>query len=447
MKPSKSLLMLPLLCFVFATVFSSSVYGEAPGKDKHALRMIAKQTYGYFEKFTDKKTGLTYDEVRMENDQPVSEAKHTSPTNVSMYLMSTVSAQRLGIISRKEAVTRIETTLTTLKGLKKWNGLFYNWYNIDGSLKTDWGQFISQVDNGWLSAGLIVAGQAYKEVHKDTDALVKNMDYSKLYDPKEGQFFGGYDVALGKHTDHHYGLFYTEPRVASYIAIGKGDVPKEHWWKMFRTMPPEWDWQGQIPEGKEAVYDGVKVFEGHYTYKGTKFVPSWGGSMFEALMPSMVLKEKELGKKALGLNNERYAKLQIQYAKEKGYPAWGFSPAATPDGYSEFAATPLGTSGYKDDGTVTPHATFLALDYAPKEAMENIKALVKLKTYGKYGFYDSVNVKTGKLAKAYLALDQGMIMVSIANHTDRAVIRNLFHHDSIGRNPEDLLKKEEFSIQ
>lgn len=63
--------------------------------------------------------------------------------------------------------------------------------------------------------------------------------------------------------------------------------------------------------------------------------------MFEALMPQLVLKEKELGKQALGLNNSRHVDIQIQYAKDQGYAAWGMSPAATPDNYSEFAATLL----------------------------------------------------------------------------------------------------------
>ena len=169
--------------------------------------------------------------------------------------------------------------------------------------------------------------------------------------------------------------------------------------------------------------------------------------MFEGLMPGIVLKEKDLGTKALGLNNQRHVDVQIAYAKEKGYKAWGFSPAATPDGYSEFAATPLGTSGYKDGATVTAHATFLALDYAPQEVQKNIKALKEFDLYSKYGFYDSVNVETGEIAKAYLALDQGMIMVSIANYLEDGVIREYFHQDPIGKKPEELLKQEEFSIQ
>ncbi|WP_026136371.1 glucoamylase family protein [Paenibacillus shenyangensis] len=446
------ILSLMLAFALLANLISTS--GFAAGQDsKRAsgfskeLKAIAKKTYKYFTDYTDPDTGLTYDEVRT-TDKGTEEAKRTSPTNIAMYMMSTVSAQQMGLISKKEAVSRLQTTIGTLEKLDKWNGLFYNWYNTDdGSLKKDWGQFISQVDNGWLSAGLIVVGQAYPELHGQTSKMVDNMNYTTLYDPEVGQFRGGYDVAKGTLTDHHYGMFYTEPRVGSYIAIGKGDVPQEHWWKMYRTMPAEYDWQSQIPQGKVVNYDGVEVFEGSYIYKGKKFVPSWGGSMFEALMPGIVINEKELGTKALGLNNKRHVQLQIEYAKEKGYPAWGFSPSATPTGYSEFAATPLGTSGYKDSSTVTAHATFLALEYAPEAAQKNIKALQKLKMAGKYGFYDSVNVETGELAKAYLALDQGMIMVSIANYLQDGVIRDYFHKDPIGKKPEGLLKKEVFSIQ
>jgi hypothetical protein len=439
-----------VLSFFTNLVLTPSASASDVGKEvalQSELKAIAKKTYKYFQDHTAPNTGMTYDEVRF-TDEGKTEATHTSPTNIAMYMMSTVSAEQMGIITREDAVKRLQISINTLEKLDKWNGLYYNWYYTkDGSLKKDWGQFISQVDNGWLSAGLIVVGQAYKELNGQTSKLVENMDYSTLYDAEVGQFRGGYDVAAGKLTDHHYGMFYTEPRVGSYISIGKGDVPKEHWWKMYRTLPQEWDWQAQIPNGYTTQYDGISVFEGHYEYSGIKYVPSWGGSMFEGLMPGIVLKEKDLGAKALGLNNQRHVDVQIAYAKEKGYKAWGFSPSATPDGYSEFAATPLGTSGYKDGATVTAHATFLALDYEPREVQKNIKALKEFDLYSKYGFYDSVNVETGEVAKAYLALDQGMIMVSIANYLKDGIIREYFHQDPIGERPEELLEQEVFSIQ
>ncbi|MFC7063196.1 glucoamylase family protein [Halobacillus seohaensis] len=448
----KFLFLLLSLVLISSATLPSSTYAEPKHKGKKValskqLKAISEKTYRYFEDFTDEDTGLTYDAVRMDNGE-INAEKFTSPTNIGMYMMSTISAEEVGLISREEAVTQIEQTLNSLEDMKKWNGLFYNWYHTDdGSLKTDWGQFISTVDNGWLSAGLVVVGQAYPELFGQTNSIVEKMDYSTLYTPEVGQMRGGYDVEAGSYTAHHYGAFYTEPRVASYIAIGKKDVPQEHWWKMYRTMPDSWDWQAQTPKGYTETYDGVEVFEGHYSYDDKKYVPSWGGSMFEALMPQLVLKEKELGKDALGLNNQRHVDIQIQYANDNGYEAWGMSPAATPDNYSEFAATPLGMDGYKSDGTITPHATFLALEYAPMEAFKNIQELKRFDTYDKYGFLDSVNVETGEVTQAYLALDQGMTMVSIVNYLKHGVIRDYFHEDKIGKSPEELLIKEKFSIQ
>ncbi|WFR60568.1 DUF3131 domain-containing protein [Paenibacillus amylolyticus] len=99
------------------------------------LKAIAYKTFTYFEDYTDQNTGLTYDEVRL-TENGTEEAKRTSPTNIAMYMMSTVSAQQLGIISKKEAVHRLQTTINSLEKLEKWNGLFYNWYNTDdGSVK------------------------------------------------------------------------------------------------------------------------------------------------------------------------------------------------------------------------------------------------------------------------------------------------------------------------
>ncbi|MFB5660425.1 glucoamylase family protein [Alteribacillus sp. HJP-4] len=449
----KILCMLAVSTFIVSFMLSSSSSAHPSEKGKEIalskqLEAISKQTYRYFEDFTDDDTGLTYDAVRKTEDGDIEPAKHTSPTNIGMYFMSTIAAEESGLLSKKEAITKIQTSINTLEEMETWNGLYYNWYYTnDGSLMTDWGQFISTVDNGWLSAGLIVVGEAYPELKDQTSTLVDDMDYSVLYDPEVGQMHGGYDAEIESLTDHHYGALYTEPRVASYLSIGKGDVPQDHWWRMYRTMPADWDWQSQTPEGYTETYDGIDVFEGHYSYNGQKYVPSWGGSMFEALMPQLVMKEKELGTDALGLNNQRHVDIQIEYAEEEGYDAWGMSPAATPEDYKEFGAAPLGIEGYEADGTVTPHATFLALEYAPMRAFENIQTLKSYNTYGEYGFLDSVNVETGEVTNAYLALDQGMSIVSIANYLHDGVIRDYFHQDEIGATPENLLEREEFSIK
>lgn len=414
-------------------------------KSQKELQTIAEDTYQFFIDFTDAQTGLPADRVDMENG--VKKSFHTSPTNIAMYLVSTISAAELGIISDKEAKEKIEITLTTLNKMEKWHGLFYNWYYTkDGSVKKDWGQFISTVDNGWLTAALIVVGEYFPDLAKMTDPLIEQMDYSRLYDPKVGQMRGGFDVEAGKLTEHHYGMLYSETRIASYVAIGKGDVQKEHWWRLYRAFPPEFDWQSQKPKGYKETYDGIDVYEGHYEYEGIKYVPSWGGSMFEALMPTLFIKEKEFGPQALGLNNQRHVEVQIKYAENNNYPAWGFSPAAIKNNYKEFGVPPLGTSGYQDEATVTPHASILALEYAPDQVLQNIAALKNMGTYGKYGFYDTINVETKEVAKTYLSLDQGMIMISITNYLTDGAIREYFHSHPIGKKPEDVLKKERFSI-
>ncbi|WP_108021574.1 glucoamylase family protein [Melghirimyces profundicolus] len=442
-----SLLSLVLVASLHFASASAAPGVANPGSDAE-LRSVAQRTWQYFADHTDPHTHLPLDEVRI-LDSGIKKAEHTSPTNIGMYMLSTVSAHELGFIKREEAVQRMQGTLNTLEKMEKWRGFLYNWYYTkDATLKKDWGQFISSVDNGWYASGLIVIRQAYPELSEEATALLDAMDFADLYNPEVGQLYGGYDVAKGSYTGHTYGMFNTEPRAASYIGIGKGDLPTEHWWKMYRTFPPEWE-QQQTPEGHTENYDGVDVYEGHYEYKGIQFVPSWGGSMFETLMPTIVIKEKELGQKGLGLNDKRQAQVQMAFAKEKGYPAWGFSPCAIPDGYTEYGVAEAGTwkDGYKDDGTVTPHASILALDFLPGEVKKNMKVLKELGAYGKYGYYDSVNVKTGEITPAYLALDQGMIMVSITNHLKGSVIRNYFHQDKVGRTPERLLEIEEFSIQ
>lgn len=419
---------------------------KVEGELAEELMLTAEKTFRFFEDYTDANTGLTMDRVDFETREV--KAEHTSPTNIAMYLMGMVSAVELEFISKQEAQEKVKTTLHTLEQMETWNGLYFNWYfTKDGSLMKDWGQFISSVDNGWLTAGLIVVGQYFEDLKDITDPLVESMDYSTLYDPKVGHLFGGYDANKQSLTSHHYGLLYTEPRVASYLAIGKGDVPEEHWWKLYRAFPPEFEWQNQRPSGTMQTYDGIELYQGHYEYEGIKYVPSWGGSMFEALMPSLVMKENELGTNALGLNNKHHVKGQIRFAEINEYEAWGFSPAAIRNNYQEFGVPILGTEGYEDNATVTAHATFLALEHAPDEALANIKALKELQMFGEdYGFYDTVNLKTGQVAHSYLSLDQGMILLSIANFLKDGVIREYFHQDPIGKNPEHLLKDEDFKI-
>lgn len=433
------------LIFVVTLLSAFSPAENAVSIDEHLVE-VATDTYEFFDIYTYPDTGLTSDRVNMSH--PEVGSNNTSPTNIAMYLMSTIVAVEMDLIDYDEAVEKLSLTLDTLEELEKWNGLFYNWYFVeDGELMTDWGQFISTVDNGWLTSGLVVTGQYFEELADQSLALADAMDYTTLYDENADLFYGGYDVVTESHTDHHYGTLYSETRITSYLAIGKEDVPEAHWWHLNRTMLPTDSWQTQIPEGEYVTVDNHRYYNGHYEYEGIEYVPSWGGSMFEALMPAMVINEIELGTEAIGLNNARHVEGQIKYAEINDLAAWGFSPASLPDGYSEFGAPVLGISGYEDKATVTPHATFLALDYDVDAVADNLEVLTELGMYGDFGYYDSINLDTEEIAEAYLSLDQGMIMVSIGNYLEDGLIRELFHSHPMGANGEHLLSDDQFSFE
>jgi hypothetical protein len=197
------------------------------------------------------------------------------------------------------------------------------------------------------------------------------------------------------------------------------------------------------------------VFEGHYTYDGIDYVPSWGGSMFEGLMDNLVVPETEWGPTSFGANDRNYALASADYATNAlHFPVWGLSPASTPDdtgGYDAYGADQLGSNlgccPY-DQTAVTPHASFLALTVIPQEAYENIAALRRLHpdVYGQYGFYDSVDPTTGSVAHRYLVLDQSMIFAALDRVLEHGGLTRYFAKDPVGKAVRPYLADETFSI-
>jgi hypothetical protein len=260
--------------------------------------------------------------------------------------------------------------------------------------------------------------------------------------------YHGFYENLRVFSDYHYGVFYSESRATSYIAVAREDVPEAHWFEgLVRTFPVEYKWQSQSPKGRvESILKGYKYVDGYYEWKDLRYVPSWGGSAFEALMPTVVLRERELAPEGLGKNNAMHVQGQIRYALEElKMPVWGMSPCSVPEGgYSEFGVKVMGIKGYKS-GVVTPHASVLALEYAPGQVVANLRKLIELyDIYGEYGFYDAVTVETGKVARKYLALDQGMILLAINNYLNHGLLRERFYANPEILNAESLLTAEKF---
>lgn len=414
--------------------------------DKKFLRGIAVDTWKYFQNARDKDTGLVVDHIRM-GEAPLI-ADYTSPTNVAVDLMGTVAAMDMRLIKPEEAKERIRQVFSTLKRAAKYRGFFYNFYDTKKlSIERS---YISSVDSGWLAIALVVVRQAFRDdFYKEATAILDQFHFADFLDPENNQLVVGLDVPVRNFGQYHYGLLVTEARATSLYAIGKGDIPKEHWWYLYRTLPEVWSWQTQKPKGRYVTRDGVEYFQGYYEKDGKKFVPSWGGSLFEYLMPTLVLKERELAGKGLGLNDRVAAELHRDYAlKEKGYPVWGISPCAVSNGrkwaYREYGVPALGSKGYGDGAVATPHVSFLALDAIPKDAIKNIRKFLDYDMYGEYGFFDALELKNLRSNPQYLALDQGMVLIAIANYLENGSIQKRYHEDEIGKMTRDLLVKESF---
>jgi hypothetical protein len=420
-------------------------------ENKKILFEIAKDTWKFFANVIDKNTYLIMDNITVnKNLKDCKVGDYTNITNIGLQILSIISVYDLGFITEKEAKIMLSNLLKTIKNLKRWNGLFYNYYlTKNGKIAND---YISTVDNGWLAAGLIVLRNSFKKAfYKEATEILSEMDFSKLYNSSLGQFHLGYDTAKKSLSQYHYGLLNTEPRIASLIAIGKGNVPKEHYFKIYRTLPKEWTWQRQIPQGSMKEIMGVKFFGGYYTNSGEKFIPSWGGSMFETLMPLIVLDEINLAPNSLGKNDTTIVKLHIKFSEDNGFPYWGFSPCSVPDemygGYHEFGIPVLGTKGYEPEGIVTPHAIILAfLAYDENIVMQNLKNLINdhPEIYGEYGLYDSFDIYRNRVTKKYLALDQGMILISLCNFLNKGSIQKKFENDEIIKNIKELISIENF---
>ena len=422
---------------------------EGATDDSAFLRRLARDTWRGLAALSDRDHGLPLDTVRLHGSIAPERAwlgDYTNVTNIGLYLLDIIAARELDLISLEEMQTRLDRTLTTLERLETNHGFFFNYYDTTTLERTS--HFISFVDSAWLTAALMVVRTSVPGLAARCSRLIAQEDYRFFYDPVEQWMMHGYYVNLSHRSEYSYGLLYTEARLGSLIAIGKGDVPEEHWFRMARTFPRAFDWQSQSPKDRvDQTVNGYTFPGGYYSWKGRNYLPSWGGSLFEALMPLLVLDELRYAPASLGKNALAHTELNRRFAREHlGYPVWGLSPSSTPngDGYHEYGARILGARGYPA-GAVTPHAAALALLTEPVAATANLRQLAqRYPIYGDFGFYDAVDPKSGQVAYNYLALNQSMILIALANHLRDGVIQRYFAADPITRRVLPLLGSERF---
>jgi hypothetical protein len=467
--------------------------GRATAQESDHARLMryAEATWASFAAMVDTSSGLPTDQLNVDGTTDV----QTSTTNIGAYLWSAVAAQRLGIISRAELVNRLSTTVGTLEHMETYQdtGQFYNWYDHrDGSKLTKWPPnpddpnfhpILSSVDNAWLATGLRIVANTVPELDSRAGAIYDAMDFGFYYVPDKNRILFHFRPDNPSASPCCYDTVVSESRIADYIGISKGELPRKEYYGRWRSFPDtcDYSWQETKPAGFTRLYDGVSVYDGSYPYGSTRLTPSWGGSMFEALMPSLFLPEEKWGAGSWRENHPYTVDAQIDHGLNVAqYGVWGFSPSNTPEGgygaYGVDAAgmDPNGMPSNEDgtlvdhgfagcpgrdpqpdppasaytNGVVTPHAAFLALRYRPAAVMTDLSRLEAMPgAYGTYGFADSVNVGTGRPSQGYLSLDQGMIMASIANALDNDVIRNAFVTPAMARTLRPVLGVEEFNIQ
>jgi hypothetical protein len=462
------------------------VGSTAAESSEQRLLRYAEGTWASFEAMTHEESGLPADRLNVDGTTAV----QTSTTNIGAYMWSAVVAEELGIIGHRELVSRLSTTLNTLAGMERHepSGQFFNWYDHrTGEKLTVWPPSgephtprLSSVDNGWLATGLQVVSQSVPELSEQAGELFESMDFGFYYRPDRNQILFSYAPSTGV-ANCCYNTIVSESRIASYLGIGDGSIPRRHYFGAWRSFPDtcEYAWQQMKPVGQWRSYLGERVWEGAYTYRGMQVVPAWGGSMFEALMTTLFVPEEKWGVNSWQTNHPLYVRAHIEHGmKEAQYGYWGFSPADVPEGgYRAYGNPWLGMdpNGYpsNNDGTkvdpgyegcpdrepkplpgpadytngvVTPHAAFLAMRYAPREAVQNLANLERdFDIYSKWGFRDTVNVDSGVVSSWYLSLDQGMIMAAIGNHLADDILRSAFVTPQLEGNLRPVMAMERFS--
>ncbi|RPI53990.1 MAG: hypothetical protein EHM55_12140, partial [Acidobacteria bacterium] len=236
-----------------------------------------------------------------------------------------------------------------------------------------------------------------------------------LFDSERHLFAIGYSVTEGHRDATFYDALASEARLASFLAIAMRHVSQEHWFKLGRLM---------TPVGRRRA------------------LVSWSGSMFEYLMPLLVM--RTYPRTLLHETYEAVVSRHMEYAKSLGVP-WGISECAynvqdtgADYQYRAFGVPGLGLKrGLADDLVVAPYASLLAASVRPKDVLANIGHLESEGALGPMGFYDAIDYTKGRLqpgerraiVRTYMAHHQGMILVALNNCLNDNVMQTRFDAD------------------
>ncbi len=266
-----------------------------------------------------------------------------------------------------------------------------------------------------------------QKIAQQAHDLAMAMDFRFLFDEQRKIFVIGYNVADSRLDNSYYDLLASESRLTSFVAIAKGDIPKEHWFRLGRQMT--------------AVAGGRALI-------------SWTATMFEYLMPLLVM--RRYPDTLLDQTYETVVARQIEYAKQRGVP-WGISEAGYNARdlqlnyqYGPFGVPGLGLKrGLSDDLVVSPYSTMLAALIDPGSALSNLQRLEKNGALARYGFFESIDYTSDRLQKkqksfilrSFMAHHQGMSLVAINNLLNFNIMQRRFHAEPLMQATELLLQE------
>jgi len=260
------------------------------------------------------------------------------------------------------------------------------------------------------------------------DSFALNMDFAFLFDPLRKLFVIGFNATDMRRDTSYYDLLASESRLASFVAIAKGDVPQEHWFRLGRKLTPTLGGQALI---------------------------SWTATMFEYLMPLLVMRNYR--NTLLDRTYSGVIHRQIEYGRQHRIP-WGVSESGYNARdlqlnyqYAPFGVPGLGLKrGLSDDVVTSPYSTFLAAQLVPRLAHLNLKRLEEQNVFASFGFYESLDYTPERVPKnqkfvilrSFMAHHQGMSLVSIGNLLMNNIMQSRFHADPLIQATHRLLQEK-----
>ena len=352
-------------------------------------------------------------------------AGRTSPTNIGLYLLCVLAARDLGLIDSTELESRLHDTLTTMEQLEKWHGHLLNWYDTR-TMQPLCPRYVSTVDSGNLLVCLRVLRTGLGEYLHECPHLVGiqtrlhkleyDCDLLPLYNARRKLFHIGVDLTEGRVSPAYYDLLMSEARMTSYYAIAARKISKKHWGALGRTLARQGRFTGPV---------------------------SWTGTMFEYFMPYLFLPAP---RGTLGYEALRFC-LHAQRKRVAGHGKnlpWGNSESGfyAFDSQLNYQYKAHGTQklglrrGLNRDLVLSPYSAFLAMQLAPRAAVQNLRKFERMHMLGSCGFYEAADLTPARtrgqdyaVVRSYMAHHVGMSMLAALNALQNGVLRRRFLTD------------------